>query len=344
MIKIIDVWHINQFKSFVEDIIINIHSIEMVILDALNEIDYKGWWNKELLETLLNFTEKNNIPVYFLSSNVIDLPIYNSNVKIVKWKTFYFYKNLYLWSKHLDLNNRKNLDIYNPILNPNKQFKYAFICLNNIVKHHRCLLMDLMCKHELLDKGLVSWRGADRGVEPYQFNYKYWTPKKIFIDQNPDEVMFLQETLPTEINDAFINLVTESEDSVTFFSEKTTIPLFFNQVFLVYSSQYFHRDLKELGFELYDELFDYEFDNEPDLTKRAELLLENIKKYSKLSEKELSQKYNIVIDKVKYNRELAFRYANTVPDEIDRLKRKLVEKNINYNGALNIVWNNKGNT
>lgn len=346
MIKINDIWklwHDHEFEIFLKDIITNINDIELVILDCLNEVEYVENLNKQLLQDLLKLTEKNHVPVIFLTPKVDDFAFTYTNVKIIRWQTFYFFKNLYLWSypKHQELNKQKNLDIYDPDVCLHGEFKYPYICLNNIVKAHRCIIMDLLCKYDLLDKGAVSWRGVDRGVEPYNYDWKYWSPKKIFLDQDSAEGNFLQETLPLELHNSFINLVTESDDTITFLSEKTTVPLLFNKIFLVFSSQYFHRDLKRLGFKLYDELFDYSFDEEPDLYKRAEMLLENIKVYSQTSPSELREKYLMVLDKIKWNRELAFKFANEIPSEIDALKRKLVEKNVEYTGPLNIVWYNK---
>jgi hypothetical protein len=143
--------------------------------------------------------------------------------------------------------------------------------------------------------------------------------------------------MPLELNSSFIQLVTESEDTETFITEKTVTPILLNKPFLVASSVGFHHNLEQLGFQLYTELFDYSFDSESDIFVRYEKIVENIKRYIKLSPAELKQQYNNVIDKITYNRNLAIKYATTVPKEVIELYL-LVEKNImDYNGPLNKI-------
>ena len=56
MIKITDVWSPN-FNLFVDDIVNNIQSINMVILDCLHEVDhYDKVFNKHDIDRLLNVT------------------------------------------------------------------------------------------------------------------------------------------------------------------------------------------------------------------------------------------------------------------------------------------------
>jgi lysine/ornithine N-monooxygenase len=64
-----------------------------------------------------------------------------------------------------------------------------------------------------------------------------------------------------------------------------------------------------MGFKLYDELFDYSFDDVSDIKVRYDLIAENIKKYSNKSTTELKELYNMVYEKCVHNKKVALRLA-----------------------------------
>ena len=55
---------------------------------------------------------------------------------------------------------------------------------------------------------------------------------------------------------------------------------------------------EEFGFELYDEIFDYSFDTENDVSKKCELIVENIKR---LEGKDLNKLYKSLYKKIEFN-------------------------------------------
>ena len=57
-----------------------------------------------------------------------------------------------------------------------------------------------------------------------------------------------------------------------------------------------------MGFELYDEIFDYSFDNEPDDLKRLKMFWEQIDKYIDLDPKIFSDKLKVLDEKLEHNR------------------------------------------
>lgn len=337
MIKITDVWTPN-FNLFVDDIVNNIQSVKMVILDCLHEVDhYDKVFNKHDIDRLLNVTQYYNVPVKILTSNNNkNLALARFlNVSIICWDTFWFERTYRIWLLHDEYNQTKGIDIKDDNVCKDFELNYPFICLNNVVKLHRSIMMDLLAKHELLNQGAITWRGVSHsGINNYK--YKHWDPKILILDQNLD-VKFNQETMPIEFNHSFMQLVTETEENESFFSEKTATPILLNKPFLVASNVGFHRTLEQLGFQLYTELFDYSFDDETDIVIRYEKIAENIKRYVGLSPSELKQQYNKVIDKITYNRKLAMKYATTVPNEVRQLHLLVEKNNIDYNGPLNKI-------
>jgi len=337
MIKITDVWNPN-FNLFVDDIVNNIQSVKMVILDCLHEVDhYDKVFNKHDIDRLLNVTQYYNVPVKILTSNNDKNLAFArfSNVSVISWDTFWFERTYRIWLLHDEYNQTKGIDIKDNNVCKNFELNYPFICLNNIVKLHRSIMIDLLAKHELLNQGAITWRGISHSKNS-TYQYMYWKPEVLILDQDLN-VRFNQETMPIEFNRSFIQLVTESEDTETFITEKTVTPILLNKPFLVASNVGFHRKLEQLGFQLYTELFDYSFDDETDIFVRYEKIVENIKRYVGLNPAELKQQYNKVIDKITHNRNLAIKYATSVPKEIIELYLLLEKNNTDYNGPLNKI-------
>ena len=340
MIKITDVWT-NSFSHFVDDVVSNIQDVTLVVLDCLNEVNYYDMvFNKKQIDKLLIITHNYKVPVKLLTANPNKNPALDkfTNVEIIVWNTFWFLRTFrnWTWDNAYQFNVNKGVDIKQHDACKHFDLTFPYVCLNNVVKNHRCTLMDMLAKHNLIKKGAVTWRGVMHSKAEFYYPFKYWKPEKLFLDQGLD-VLFSQETMPIEFNNSFMQLVTESDDTDIFFSEKTVTPIFLNKPFLVATCAGFHKELKNQGFELYDELFDYSFDDEIDMSIRYEKIVENIKPYVGLNQSELKEKYNKVADKITHNRKLAFYYAMNVPNEIIKL-HLLVDKNVpSYVGPLNII-------
>jgi hypothetical protein len=118
-----------------------------------------------------------------------------------------------------------------------------------------------------------------------------------------------QERLPLEYAMSFMQLVPETSEILFGLSEKTAMPLFFNKPFLVAGCMGFHKQLQELGFKLYDELFDYTFDSEPDIDIRYDLIAQNINRYTDKTPGQLKELYNSVFEKCVYNKKIALKLA-----------------------------------
>ena len=158
----------------------------------------------------------------------------------------------------------------------------------------------------------------------------------MILDMGINEI-FNQETMPIEFNQSFMQLVTESDSDITFFTEKTATPILLNKPFLVASNQNFHSRLREFGFADYDELFDYSFDNESDITLRYEGLIENIKRYASFDKQQLKKLHDSIFDKLLYNKQQAMNIINNIPPEIAEIVDYVKQENVqDYTGPLNI--------
>jgi hypothetical protein len=161
----------------------------------------------------------------------------------------------------------------------------------------------------MLDQGAVTW--YDFCVDTaYSWN---WITSQTAKRQISDSKEYFENKYqkqfnpPLEFFQSFMSIVSETTDKTIFITEKTSMVLLLKQPFLVQGAQGFHLYLKELGFKLYDEIFDYSFDLEPDLHTRTEMLIDNVKSILNLN---FSDLYELIKPKLEYNQRKFFEIAN----------------------------------
>jgi DNA-directed RNA polymerase subunit F len=356
MIKIAEIWGLD-FANLANELEHSTAGVTHIVLDFLCEIQYK--LNHPSYDKILDIAHRDNIPVTILTPYLREMPPlldFNNpkykNITMIHWETFWFNRTYEAWKQHDKLNKEKNLEMFNLRSGEHLvDFKYSYITLNNISKNHRCHIMDLLAKHNLIEHGAIAWRDIRRDCDDIRhtfpdnitdsayrnYPYKYWKPKRLILDQDINS-RFLQETLPIEFNESFMQLVTESDNEVIFFSEKTATPILLNKLFLLGGAKDNHLALKNRGFELYDEIFDYGFDSEKDDNLRYEGLVENIKKINSLPKSELTKIYKSLFEKIVHNKKHAVDLINIVPKQvIDLLSLIRKENQEPYNGPLNML-------
>ena len=359
MIKIAQIWN-NNFKEFADELEQSVDTSH-IILDFLLEVRYIPV-DRESFDRIINFAFAKDIPVTILTpwdryaQPLIDFQqLRYSRINIVHWETFWFRRTYTAWSSNSEKvqeNLSKGIDILNPHFgNPPLDFKFPYITLNNIAKRHRCLVMDKLAKHNLIDTGAIVWRDILHDCTDIRhtfsedvtdsvfrnYPYQYWKPRRMFLDQEMSPWLKNQETLPIEFTQSFMQLVTESDDEVVFFSEKTATPILFNKPFLVASCAGFHRNLESQGFELYTELFDYSFDGESNIHVRYEKLIENVKRYAMMDSSQLNRVYSDIFEKLAYNKQHALKFTTDIPSKVQQVIDMLKRENVtDYPGPLNI--------
>lgn len=143
------------------------------------------------------------------------------------------------------------------------------------------------------------------------------------IDQNDFDVnwaMIQNKHLSEEFNfSALFNVVmeTSARSDVLFFSEKTSNALALFQPFIIYGNPNINQHLRNIGFESYDEIFDYSFDSIAHYVKRYDALLEMlkevVKRFSKMSKEEQLKVRFSLEEKLRFNYNLYMRYCINHP-------------------------------
>lgn len=283
--------------------------------DRIILINWREWQYTSLgevnptFEQLVDLANFYNCPFYVISGeNQISFLYDRTNPRYNKVEIISF--GLYFWiityEQFLSDQTKKSIITNRQSLGLNGDINYLFTSLNNKAHWHRCLQMDLLEKYKLIEKGAITWNSwvGDRGrilSESFSnYVWKYWQPRILKSDEMNLSGWGTQ--LPKEYSNSFIHLVSESSDTFMMFSEKSIIPILFNKPFLISGCVGFHKKLEDMGFSLYDELFDYSFDNETDTEKRFDLLTQNLIKYKDYNLKELENLRQKILEKTIYNK------------------------------------------
>jgi hypothetical protein len=286
-------WDGLNFVNFYNKVIAS--DYEKVILFCQNEWEWH-MHNPILWPMLQEHCKKIGKTIHIISGSHHYLyPVQIENTEVSWWDTYWIGKTLGVLC-HSSKGQKLSIDPYQ-----NVDYKYHFISMNNRPHSHRCLLIDLLAKSNLLEHGAISMHGTP---DPVVYTYRYFDGRPLILEPEFAEDKN-QYRIVDQYYESFAQLISESSGNTIFLSEKTAIPLLLGKPFLVASQMHYHKFLKNLGFELYEELFDYSFDDEPDEEKRYEMLLENFKKLVKIDKQNLYILQMQIANKVAFNKKHA---------------------------------------
>jgi hypothetical protein len=341
-IKLLSIWDYSlNINECLADIELNHQTIDEIIIDQTPEHQYNQLCAVETgVASVVELAGRYNIPITILTSaSTFDPTVNNFNHPTVDCPTWWLSRTLILSFYYLRT-LAFPIDMLDDTIGTGYPIQHLFISMNNVAHYHRCVFIDLMAKHDLIDLGMISWRDVLReydnsrdtlpnnileSIQANVYSFKYWTPIRMILDQPLDGTSTVpnQYKIPEQYHNSFMQIVTESTTDRFFITEKTATPLFYNKLFLVVGSRYFHRNLKSLGFELYDELFDYMFDDEESIELRVEGVAQNLNKFRDKTNEELEQILLSVGDKITRNRKLAVQYALNPPEIFKALANRL---------------------
>lgn len=212
-----------------------------------------------------------------------------------------------------------------------------FTCYNNSFKDHRYYITELICKHKMLDEGIVTFIHPEHIAS---FPYLKWQYHDGSVLRNAEQDFELNQgynayDLPKFFRNGMIDIVTESwyEDGQYCITEKTLKSISMCKPFLALSCKGYYKDylVKKFGFELYDEVFDYSFDECDDTEERAKLLFDNILRYRNefYDPKFVTNFYQKINQKIMRNRFRVIDILNDkdimIPDSLKILNTQKVE-------------------
>jgi len=95
-----------------------------------------------------------------------------------------------------------------------------------------------------------------------------------------------------------------------FISEKTYKNFLIGQPFISIGPIHHNQQLKNMGFKIYDEIFDYSYDSEIDVEYRTVRMVENLTNYKHSN---LSELYNRIYETTIFNKNKAIDYCENDP-------------------------------
>jgi len=287
--------------------------------DLLTQIIDKGFW---FTRSNANKVTKQEIKPELIFING-DLAV-TSNVKKYSHetsvntggiKTYGFPFSLLVRTRKrlIELNANNKIADYNSI--PTKHF----ICLNANSSFHRVKLITKLHETNIIDKCHWSWlrrNGSeewDNCLEKCDGNntaiFDFRKTKELDISLDELETHINQDTVSDfyYLTDSLIDIGIETTpEHHQFITEKTWKPYLHGKVSFFFNNQSYYAILKNLGFELYDEIFDYSFDTLVDIGERQLAYCAELERISEIPIEELRKKILSIKDKILRNRNHAW--------------------------------------
>jgi len=158
-------------------------------------------------------------------------------------------------------------------------------------------------------------------------------------DQSEEHTKFTDTKFTTSdhYSTTLFSIVTETSfdyESLTL-TEKTFKPIANCHPFIIVGDYHSHLKLKELGFELYDDLINYSFDDIFDPQRRLNRVFSEIFRIHSLGREYIIDWYKKNIDKIEYNRNKFLEYSKD--DLFKKVLNKIKMKKILITGSSGLV-------
>lgn len=222
-----------------------------------------------------------------------------------------------------------------------------FIFMNGAAKLYRARLYNDFAKNNIEKISHVSWLNRYGSLNSYDItrlkellNERFYTNlnKRRYLDvpnlnSSLDPVNSVQEKISKYYDNSAIDIFVESvceNNHVIFPTEKTWKPILDMKPFLGFSSKGYYKWLQSEGFLLYEDLFDYSFDDISDTEERYKGFFENIIKISRLSISDLNTKVRKIQHVLQHNKNHAIGKTH-VPKELRFIPDNFGDEGVFYN-------------
>ena len=285
-----------------------------IFLLSNTEVNLIGNWN-DLLDPLQSWLEINNKFATLVTPQYDDMMI-RPNIKTEQ--SYAMLESVY------------KLFVNSPALEFNFDKLYCSYMYRSDEARGR--LLDTMISKNLLDSGYVTYHQPE--IKTHEsFGYYNKHPLK-YEEENYSKDSVFHFVRPIFYEKSFVDIVAETSFSFGnfFITEKTLRPIFHKKPFLTLGPLNFYKDyfIKLFGLDLYDEIFDYSFDQESDLQDRIDGLLINVEKIKSMSFDDLNKLYMKVKPKLDHNRQVLEDIYNDIYKIVPRCMHTLLDGAYQY--------------
>lgn len=178
--------------------------------------------------------------------------------------------------------------------------------LNRTPRPHRIVMVDELYRSGLLENNTITWNiTTDQYYTSNRHTtlpkFKYWKEKLITIDDGYNRRKVFNDKSLYFDNKYFVNLVGETSHTNPVITEKTFGAILNKELFLSYGIPHINKKLQTMGFELYDDIFDYTFDSLDDTRDSCKHIT---KQLHNIKDKNLYNLKMMVKDKINFNHQL----------------------------------------
>lgn len=217
-----------------------------------------------------NLREKANFKIFYSSLENTTRPI--NIIEIMHWDTF---QKQMMKDRSRVVNRLENL-------NTHYNGKY-FLNLSRRNRFWRSYCVHKLHEIDIAKHGLISHDAITnhdyRGNRLYSTEMKQWleTHTPLIVDTEDFETNWANDLGINLHNQVLFNLTSETmqsdwNETSLFYSEKTFKPIVQKTPVIIWGQTGQNYNLQRLGYKLYTDWFDYEFDFEPDIVKRWDKL------------------------------------------------------------------------
>ena len=189
-----------------------------------------------------------------------------------------------------------------------------FLSYNRLPKQHRLDFVISLYKHNLLEKGYVSFPRKDafwkfetfrQDLKPYELSLYTKLPLSIDNIDLEEKKWSYELTNNNFYLDSYFQVVNENQfssfsDQIQF-SEKVWKPITNFQPFLLLGDRSMLKQLRNWGFQTFQPLIDESYDKELDKDKRFDMVISQIIKLCEMPIEEIHEWYWSIEDRLKHN-------------------------------------------
>lgn len=184
----------------------------------------------------------------------------------LEWRQMLIHSSINYYAES-DLNFRK-------FLKPTRCFSF----LAKKPRAHRIQILDRLIDHDLIDHGFITFASMPKDSESFMHNH-YVLSDDILVKERKNihdhyhrlnkldqkenygyNLDLVDKNLVENYEKCAVDIVSETDVDYTVISEKCIRPLIYGKPFVVMGHRHNYH-LKEMGFELFTEFFDYDFEN-----------------------------------------------------------------------------------
>lgn len=235
------------------------------------------------------------------------------------------------------LKHPKHKFVRDQILSPLSK-KVDFISYNRNLRPHRLAIVSELHRLKLDKKSFISLIGYDHFPKPSEYNlnfakkflpdshsieyfekfYNSWKPMYMKYE---DENYKMFEGNITHFRLSYFSLITETEfdEETLYITEKTFKVINHYHPFILFGSPGTLERLRCMGYQTFPELFDESYDKELDTKTRMGMIIEQIQKFSSLSQEEKAKKLIKIKPKLIHNKKNLYDRQKTYHRDFEKM-------------------------